>query len=100
MRYRYAYSPDGLEEFKNGIRWYLAYSEKACDRFIEEVKKRIESICEQPSRYRNTYKFFRETSLKKFPYTIVYFVDEEKQSIIITSVFHHRRNPKKKFRKT
>lgn len=35
---------------------------------------------------------------KKYPYNIIYFIDAEKQSVIITTLFHHKRNPKKKFK--
>ncbi len=50
--------------------------------FIKEVKQSIELICSDPTRYRNTYKEFRETSLKKYPYAIVYLIDKEKEQIL------------------
>jgi plasmid stabilization system protein ParE len=74
-------------------------SEAAAKNLITEFKSRIEAICDNPLRYRNTYKNFRETSLKKYPYYIVYFVDESTNTVIITSLYHQKRNPKKKYRK-
>jgi plasmid stabilization system protein ParE len=99
MSYKYIYDPVAFDEYKNAITWYLGKSESAATNFIKEIKKTIGIICKDPYRFRNTYKKFRETSLKKFPYSIVYYPDESNHMIVISSIFHHKRNPKRKFRK-
>jgi plasmid stabilization system protein ParE len=99
MSYTYIFEPGALTEYKEAVEWYIARSETAAENLITEVKSRIEAICDDPLRYRNTYKNFRETSLKKYPYYLVYFVDENIKTVIITSLYHHKRNPKKKYRK-
>lgn len=99
MNYTYIFEPLALSEYKDAVLWYLVRSEKAAINFVQAVNERIVAICSNPLRYRNTYKYFRETSLKKYPYCIVYFVDEDKETIIISSVYNHKRNPKKKYRK-
>jgi plasmid stabilization system protein ParE len=99
MNYTYIYEPVAFAEYKEAIEWYNEKSEIATKNFIIEVKEKIESICANPLRYRNAYKYFREVSLKKYPYCIVYFVDEKEKKIIISSVYHHKRNPQKKYRK-
>lgn len=99
MSYTHIFEPNALTEYKEAVAWYRERSEAAAENLIIEVKARIEAICSDPLRYRNTYKLFRETSLKKYPYSIVYFVDENTNTIIITSLYHHKRNPKKKYRK-
>jgi plasmid stabilization system protein ParE len=63
------------------------------------VKKRLRLICEKPQQYRNTYKNFRETLMKKYPFYIIYFIDEGDNAVIIVSIFHHRPNPTNKYRK-
>jgi plasmid stabilization system protein ParE len=99
MTYTHIYNPAALVEFKDAVAWYKERSEIASLNFVTEVKEKIAAICSDPLRYRNTYKHYRETSLKKFPYYIIYHVDELNQRIIITSIYHHKRNPKNKFRK-
>jgi plasmid stabilization system protein ParE len=99
MSYRHIYSPEALAEYKQAVAWYLERSEGAAAGFVAAVSGKIREICKDPFRYRNSYKIFRETSLKKFPFSIVYFADKENKAIIITSVFHHRRNPRKKYKK-
>ena len=99
MIYRHAYAPEALEEYKEAISWYRERSEKAAENFVKEIAEKITTICNAPLKYRNTYKDFRETSLKKYPYSIVYLLDEQKKQVVIFSVFHQKRNPRKKFRK-
>jgi plasmid stabilization system protein ParE len=99
MSYSCIYQPAALKEFKDSIRWYRERNEIAAENFVIEVNDRIRIICADPFRFRNTYRYFRETSLKKYPYYIVYFLDEKEKKVIISSVYHHKRNPKKKYRK-
>jgi plasmid stabilization system protein ParE len=98
MNYQYVYDPAAFKEYKNSIRWYQKRSDLAAENFIKETTNCIRSICTNPARYRNTYKTFHEAPLKRFPFSIVYFVDEEKQTIVIVSVYHHKRDPRRKFK--
>lgn len=99
MSYRYIYDPVALNEYKEAISWYLERSEQAAEGFVKEVNEKLATICNDPFRFRNTYKKYRETSLKKYPYYIVYLLDEDKKIVIVSSVYHHKRNPQKKYRK-
>lgn len=99
MSYRHIYTPVALAEYKDSVSWYEVRSKRAAENFVTAVRDKIKSICDNPLRYKNRYKFFRETSLKKYPFYIIYFVDESKQTIIISSIYHHRRSPKKKYKK-
>ena len=93
----YIFDPIAILEITEAAVWYGVRSEIAGENFRLEVFRTIELICKHPHRARNEYKNFREIILRKFPYTLVYFVENE--TIIITSVFHQKRNPKKKYDK-
>jgi plasmid stabilization system protein ParE len=97
MSYRHIYTPFALMEYKDAVSWYAARSGQAAENFVKAVRDCIALICERPLRYRNGYKNFRETSLKKYPFYIIYFTDEGKKTVIIASVYHHKRNPAKKY---
>jgi len=86
------------KEYLATIDWYKDQSFQACENFIETIQSALKFIADSPYTYRNSYKNFREFKIKKFPFTVVYLVDEEKQFVIITSIFHNKRNPAKKFR--
>jgi plasmid stabilization system protein ParE len=99
MPYKYVFDSVAAEEYEAAFLWYQNQSEISGDRLIIEVQEAIDKICDDPYRYRNNYKSIRETALKKFPYSIAYLIDEAKKQIVIISLFHHRRNPRKKYRK-
>ena len=99
MSYQSLYSPVALIEYKDAVTWYDVRSKKAAENFVLAVKEKIKTICEDPLRYRNIYKYFRETPLKKYPYNVVYFIDKSKMIVVITSIFHHKRNPLNKYLK-
>lgn len=99
MNYKHFYEPLALSEYKETLRWYDERSKTAAENFVKEIKEKIKSICIDPLRYRNVYKYFRETSLKKYPFYIIYFIDESKKIVVISSVYHHKRNPKRKYKK-
>ena len=99
MNYKYIYAPIALNEYKDAVEWYNKRSNIAAENFVKDVQEKIKNICSHPFRYRNTYKYFRETSLMKYPFCIVYFVEERKNTIVISSIYHQKRNPKRKYKK-
>src|SRR4051812_38519412 len=97
MSYKYIYDPIALSEYHETITWYGERSLSAVDNFIAEVNEKIKKICAAPSLYKSVYKNSREVSLKKFPYSIVYYINAATKTIIIISIYHHKRNPKRKY---
>jgi plasmid stabilization system protein ParE len=99
MSYQPVYLPVALTEYRDAVTWYNERSKRVAEDFVKIVREKIESICENPTRYRNTFKYFYETSLKKYPYYLIYMIDKANKIIVITSVYHHKRNPQKKYYK-
>ena len=65
------------------------------ERFIETVKGKIREIVSHPEWYGSKKKGFRETTISKdFPYLAVYKIDHRNKEILISSIFHAKRNPK------
>ena len=96
--YQHVFTPAAADEYEQAYLWYKAKSIVAGDRLLLEAEQTIEKICTTPTRYRNTYKSLREVSLKKFPYSIIYLLDKPKATVVIVAFFHHKRNPRKKYR--
>lgn len=99
MNYRYIYDPVALVEYREAVEWYAERSILAAENFVLAVVSCIKTICKTPYRHRNIYADFREISLKKYPYYIVYLIDEKNKMVVITSVYHHKRNPAAKYNK-
>ena len=98
MGYSYLFDPLAAEEYERAFSWYEKKSYLAADNFIIRVQEAITAICDDPYRYRNGYKNLRELALKKYPYHIIYHIDEDHSTVVIVSIFHMKRNPKKKYK--
>ncbi len=99
MSYRIAYQQRAIIEYEIAAAWYKERSIQAAEKFETAVNEKINILRINPKQYRKTYKEFREVRLNKYPFNIVYLVDEIKMMVIISSVFHHKRNSKKKYKK-
>ncbi len=99
MSYLIAYQQRAITEYEVTTAWYKERSIQAAENFETAVNEKINILREYPKRYRKTYKEFREIQLHKYPFNIIYLVDEIKMIIIISSIYHHKRNPKKKYKK-
>ena len=97
--YTFLFDPAAANEYEEAFAWYEAKSTMAADGFIIEVQEAIEIACAHPVRYRNTYKNLRELTLKKYPFNLIYYINEPVKQIVIVSIYHHKRNPKWKYKK-
>lgn len=100
MSYSYILLEPAQEEYESSVRWYVIKSEQSAVNFIRAIDVTLESICNFPTRWRNKYKNFFELGVKKYPFTIIYTIDNQNKLIIVHSIFHHKRNPLKKYNKT
>ena len=100
MGYSYILLEAAQEEYESSVRWYIIRSEQSAVNFISAIDVTLESICDYPTRWRNKYKNFFELGVKKYPFTIIYTIDNQNKLIIVHSIFHHKRNPLKKYSKT
>jgi len=76
----------------------MEQSVSAAEKFILAVDSAIEMICKSPQLFRNVYKEYYEVSLKKYPYTVIYTIDPDRKLVTIRSIYHHKRNPNKKYK--
>ena len=99
MSYQHYFEPRALKEYLTALKWYKKRSYLAAPNFVKEVDTAINSICADPFRFRLSYKQFKEISLEKYPFYIIYIIDEQKKQVQVFSVFHFKRNPARKYKK-
>ena len=99
MSYRIVYQPRAINEYEEATAWYKERSVQAAENFDAAVNSKIDFLRVHPLRYKKTYKDFHEIRIQKYPFNIIFLVDEVKMMVIISSLYHHKRNPKKKYRK-
>jgi plasmid stabilization system protein ParE len=97
--YKYILHEHAQEDYETSLKWYAERSEQAAENFIKAVDDALQLICAYPSRWRNTYKNYHELGLKKYPFTIIYTVEVNNRRVVIASIYHHKRNPKRKYKK-
>jgi toxin ParE1/3/4 len=95
MAFKIIISPLAQKEVENAIDYYALYSTDAPKHFIEALKECYNSLSVNPF-YRLRYKNVRALKLNKFPHSLYFVIDEEKQLVRILSCFHNKRNPNKR----
>jgi hypothetical protein len=91
--------PIAQNEYEESVRWYLKNSHNTALKFIKEVENTINLIKLHPLRWKNEFENYFELGLKKFPFTIIYIIDSDKELIIILAIYHQKRTPQRKYRK-
>ncbi|MBI1287684.1 MAG: hypothetical protein GC178_08910 [Flavobacteriales bacterium] len=96
--YGHVFQERAQYEFDDATDWYRDRSKLASENFAKEVFQSIDLICKTPHRWPVSDAGFHEFVLKKFPYSVVYRIDEMRKLVLIISVFHHKRHPKQKLK--
>ena len=99
MSYRYIIIPLAQQDYEESVIWYQERSQQAAENFVLAVEHTLKLICNNPQRWRKGYKDFQELGIKKFPHSIIYKIETGNQTIVVTAIYHGKRNPKKRYRK-
>ncbi|MEP6844662.1 MAG: type II toxin-antitoxin system RelE/ParE family toxin [Panacibacter sp.] len=99
MNYKTIFLARAKKELLDAWFWYEERQIGLGDRFRNEIFKRIQVIEQNPERFPERKRHYRETMIRTFPFLIIYRIDKKERQVIISSIFHGRRNPKKKYRK-
>ena len=73
-------------------QWYAEQQAGLDVRFATSVKETITNIVKMPSAYAVRYRNVRIAHTKVFPYNIHFYVDEEKEQVVIIGIIHNKRN--------
>ena len=99
MSYGHMLHEAAQEDYEQAIQWYMERSLQAAENFVDAVDVTLQMICDHPTRWRNEYKHYYELGVKKYPYTIIYAIEPSRQLVIVSAIYHHKRNPSKRYRK-
>lgn len=79
-------------ELQEAYHWYEERSEGLGSEFIRCVDACVQTIRRHPGIYPVTYRGIRQGVLRRFPYSLLYSVMDDR--IIVVAVFHSSRDPK------
>jgi len=95
MEFEILISKTAKKEIDSAYSFYLDAGTRVADKFINEIYKYILEIKSNPTQFTTIRKKYKVCVVKRYPFTIYYFI--ERRKVVIVSVFHTSRNPKKKF---
>ncbi|HTH83229.1 MAG TPA: type II toxin-antitoxin system RelE/ParE family toxin [Mucilaginibacter sp.] len=96
MSYVIELSPKAEKELVETFNWYENEQLGLGEKFEIEFFRKISLIEANPLQY-PVKKKMHETNTGKFPFLIVYRINESRKKILIISIFHTSRHPKKKY---
>ena len=91
MKYKVIVRHEAEDDLKEAFSWYEDKRTGLGYDFLLQIDAGINFINRNPEIYPIEYKGTRKHVIKRFPYKIVYLVEEEK--IIILAVIHCKRRP-------
>ncbi|MEY4876499.1 MAG: hypothetical protein RL708_1648 [Bacteroidota bacterium] len=93
-----SFSKKAKNELLNAFDWYEEQSVGLGDRFLNELFSSVESFKKHPNSFVQRIKNHHEFPLQNFPFLIIYRISKKKNTVVIVSVFHAKRNPKRKYK--
>lgn len=91
MKYRVIVRPEAEDDLKEAYSWYEDKRTGLGHDFLLQVDAGLNFIARYPTIHPIEYKGTRKHLIKRFPYKIIYLVQNEQ--IIILAVIHGRRSP-------
>ena len=92
MKYKIKIEPEANQDIQETINWYNERQKGLGRKFHNEIKNYFKHLKFNPF-YEIRYDNVRCITIKKFPYTIHFTVNEVDNTVIVRAIFHTSRNP-------
>ena len=92
MNYALVFRPIVRNELDEAYRWYETQKPGLGDEFLDCIDEMLNRLSTMPEAYPAVYRDVRRAVVKQFPYAIYYRTVSSR--VIVTAIFHSRRNPK------
>jgi len=86
-------TPPAIDDIDDGVNYYNKKSEYLGFKFADEIDVAFKSISKNPFAFGVRYRDVRGKLLKKFPYLILYRVNDEMITIEVLRIFNTYQNP-------
>lgn len=84
--------PPAMDEIEEASDWYSEQSDRLAREFNDQVLFQLERIRQHPRLYPERFDDLRVSLMKRFPFKILFEVDDAARLIVILSLSHHKRN--------
>lgn len=96
MAYQIVLTNRAIDDIVKAKSWYEEQQANLGNIFADYFFKCVDELKKHPFAYPNKYKYVREMYIKKYPYLIIYSVEEN--IVFVLRVFPCKTNPKKKYK--
>lgn len=93
MSLRLVVRPEAEEELRAAFDWYEGCTSGLGSDFLLCVDAVFYAIQRSPQQYPRVHRIVRRALTRRFPYEVFFLEDDER--IVVLSVFHAKRNPKR-----
>lgn len=95
MAYKISFGKKALAELEEAYLWYNEISSETSAKFYAASLARLDEVAHHPHRFGPIRQRprYRRAKVKRFPYLLIFRIDEAKQKIFILSIFHEKRDP-------
>ncbi len=93
------FHPKAEDEYTEASKWYEQKQEGHGLKFEKAIDNKIRRIQSNPYLFSENKRSYRQVSVRKFPFVIVYRYYIRKRDVFISAIYHTSRNPRGKFRK-
>jgi plasmid stabilization system protein ParE len=83
--------PEAERDIRDAYAWYEKQVQGLGSNFLLNVDAALRSVQRNPSQYQIVHQEVRHCLMRRFPYSILYVVED--QRIVILAVFHAKRDP-------
>lgn len=94
MKFKVKVEPQAITDIQEITSWYNDKQARLGKRFLATVVKQIDSLSKNPQVYAIRYKEIRCQIVKKFPYMIHFYINEEVKVVEVLAIISTSRNPK------
>lgn len=100
MKYRVKIEPEALSDIQDITDWYNEAKPGLGKRFQKVTIKQIDGLAENPHICAIRYKQIRCLMVKKFPYMVHFYINEEAKTVEVLAIISTGRNPELWLEKT
>ncbi len=91
MRVRFL-SP-AWREYADALLWYQRERPGLGGDLADEIQAAVDRVCRDPQSWEQVDSNCRRVPLKRFPYSVIFRVDDAKREIVIVAIAHNSRRP-------
>jgi plasmid stabilization system protein ParE len=93
-KYKVKIEPEALKDIQEITDWYNEAQTRYGKKFQTNAIKQIDSLSKNPQVYATRYKDIRCMLIKKFPYMVHFYINDETGIVEVLAVISTHRNPK------